>query len=158
MHLRHPMVIGDIDGGCGVGSNPARGLYRLWVPIWRCPYDWAPIPVLQKVSAPNAWVPLWLCPNGCAPKSQCPKCLGAPMAVPQTTVPLRLCPKCSAPRSGFHRFIVVTLTTQWLKFDRLLMKVSPVIDQNFTLLSAEPEAIICKFWKKWYLNFNNDYW
>ena len=67
-----------------------------------CPYGGAPIPVLQKVSAPNAWVPLWLCPNGCAPKSQCPKCLGAPMAVPQTTVPLQLCPKCSAPRSGFH--------------------------------------------------------
>ena len=25
-------------------------------------------------------------------KSQCPKCLGAPMAVPLPTVPLRLCP------------------------------------------------------------------
>ena len=72
------MVIGDIDGGCGVGSNPARGLYRLWVPIWRCP-------------------------NSCAPKSQCPKCLGAPMAVPQwlcskKSVPQMLgCPYCSAP-------------------------------------------------------------
>ena len=70
--------------------NPARGLYG------------APMAVHQKVSAPNTWVPLWLCPNGCAPKSQCPKCLGAPMTVPQTTVPLRLCPNCRAPRSGFR--------------------------------------------------------
>ena len=57
--------------------------------------------VLQKVSAPNALVPLLLCPNGCAPKSQCPKCLGAPITVPQSTVLLRLCSKRSAPRSGF---------------------------------------------------------
>ena len=57
-----------------------------------CPYGGAPIPVLQKVSAPNAWVPLWLCPNGCAPKSQCPKCLGAPMAVPKLQCPYGCAP------------------------------------------------------------------
>ena len=51
-----------------------------------------------KVSAPNAWVPQLLCS-----KSQCPKYLGAPMAVlqkasaPNAWVPLWLCPILQCP-------------------------------------------------------------
>ena len=46
--------------------------------------------------------------------------------------------------------LLITFTTQWEKFDMHLTKESPVIVQNLTVLSADPEAISFKLWNaKW---------